>query len=416
MNVLLISANTERINLPTLPVGLGAVTASVRRAGHQAALLDLLTHKDPCAAIEQATRERCPDVIGISVRNIDDQCMQQPRFLLEQVKGVVAACRASSSAPVVLGGAGYSIFPGPALAYLGADLGVCGEGEAVFPNLLARLERGGDPSDLPGVYATGGRTGRPKAFVSDLDSLPFPDENFWSLADPDDPDVWVPVQSRRGCALDCSYCSTASIEGRTLRARSPQRVSAELSRIARAGFRRIHFVDNTFNMPPAYAMDLCRRITEERLDLAWRCILYPHQVPEDLVRAMAQAGCAEVGLGFESGSERILHEMNKRFLPDEVREISDLLARYGIRRMGFLLVGGPGETQASVDESFAFAESLHLDALKVTLGIRIYPETPLARRAVREGVIRSQDDLLFPRFYMTPGLRIPPAPAVRISP
>jgi radical SAM superfamily enzyme YgiQ (UPF0313 family) len=415
MNVLLISANTERINLPTLPVGLGGVAASARRAGHQAAMLDLMAYKDTCDAIGDAIRGHRPGVIGISVRNIDDQCMEQPRFLLEQVKGTVAACRASSSAPLVLGGAGYSIFPESALAYLDADLGVCGEGEAIFPELLSCLERGGDPSDLPGVHVAGRRAARPKEFAPDLDALPYPDEDFWSLADPTDPDVWVPVQSRRGCALDCIYCSTASIEGRTLRARTPRLVVANLSRISRAGFRRFHFVDNTFNMPQAYAMELCRSITAQRLDIAWRCILYPHEVPADLVRAMAQAGCVEVGLGFESGSERILRGMNKHFLLDEVRRISDLLADSGIRRMGFLLIGGPGETQASVEESFAFAESLHLDALKVTTGIRIYPDTPLARTAIREGVIGSTDDLLFPRFYMTPGLEIPPAPAVRIS-
>lgn len=75
--------------------------------------------------------------------------------------------------------------------------------------------------------------------------------------------------------------------------------------------------------------------------------------------------------------------------------------------MGFLLLGGPGETQETVGESVAFAESLRLDQLRITVGIRIYPETPLAQLAVREGVIAAEDDLLFPRFYLTPGLEYP---------
>jgi hypothetical protein len=75
--------------------------------------------------------------------------------------------------------------------------------------------------------------------------------------------------------------------------------------------------------------------------------------------------------------------------------------------MGFLLLGGPGETQETVEDSLAFAASLHLDLLKVTAGIRIYPGTPLARVAIREGVIATEDDLLFPRFYLTPGLKLP---------
>jgi radical SAM superfamily enzyme YgiQ (UPF0313 family) len=409
LNVLLVSANTERINIPTLPLGMGLVAASVRAAGHTVAVLDLTTAGDPRSAIGGAVRAHRPDVIGVSVRNIDDQCMENPRFLLAQVREVVAACRACAGAPLVLGGAGYSIFPGAVLAYLGADMGVCGEGEVVFPALLSRLERGEDPSDLPGVY-TAGRSGKARMFARNLDALPFPDEELWSLADPAESDLWVPVQSRRGCPLDCSYCSTGSIEGRTIRARSPWLVAAEVARVAQAGFRRFYFVDNTFNLPPSYAMELCRWIAVQRLDIVWRCILYPHDVPEALVRAMAEAGCVEVALGFESGSPRILRAMNKRFLPEEVRRISDRLAAHGIRRMGFLLLGGPGETQASVEESLAFADSLHLDGLKVSVGVRIYPDTPLQRTALQEGAIAPGDDLLLPRFYLTPHLEIPRRP------
>jgi hypothetical protein len=73
--------------------------------------------------------------------------------------------------------------------------------------------------------------------------------------------------------------------------------------------------------------------------------------------------------------------------------------------MGFLLLGGPGETKDSVEESLSFADSLNLEALKITVGLRIYPQTPLARTALSEGVIRADEDLLLPRFYLTPELR-----------
>jgi radical SAM superfamily enzyme YgiQ (UPF0313 family) len=178
------------------------------------------------------------------------------------------------------------------------------------------------------------------------------------------------------------------------------------------GYRRFYFVDNTFNLPTDYAVELCRRIAAERLDIGWRCILHPQDVPEELLEAMAAAGCAEVGLGFESGAQAVLQEMKKRFLPEDVREISDRLAARGIRRLGFLLLGGPGETQDTVAESVAFADSLRLDQLRITVGIRIYPDTPLAQIAVREGVIAAEDDLLFPRFYLTHGPEYPTPRAV----
>ena len=89
-------------------------------------------------------------------------------------------------------------------------------------------------------------------------------------------------------------------------------------------------------------------------------------------------------------------------MPRKCERLRRCLLDAGIFRRGFLLLGGPGETRESVEESLAFADSLNLDALKVTVGVRIYPETPLAATALAEGMIRPDDDLLWPRFYLAP--------------
>ena len=123
------------------------------------------------------------------------------------------------------------------------------------------------------------------------------------------------------------------------------------------------------------------------------------------MQLMAEAGCTEVSLGFESGSEFIFEQLNKRFSCAEVKAISDMFFKVGIKRNGFLLLGGPGETRETVVESLAFADSLHLDALKVTAGLRIYPRTALHSIAVSEGVVDADDDLLPPRFYLAAGVR-----------
>jgi radical SAM superfamily enzyme YgiQ (UPF0313 family) len=404
VRVLLISANTERFNMVTLPLGAGLVAAALKGAGHDVQFLDLLTAEAPRAAVQEAVASFRPAAVGVSVRNIDDQCEREPRFLLEKVKEVVAACRVCSSAPVVLGGAGYSIFPREALAYLGADFGIRGDGERAFPELLTRLERGGDPRGIPGVHAAGESVDRGLALAGELDVFPLWDEALGACADPASPDLWVPMQSRRGCPNDCSYCSTASIQGRSVRCRAPRLVAEAVGRLAGAGFRRFYFVDNSFNIPEDYALELCRHLEALSAGVTWRCILYPDLVSEELVRAMAGAGCTDVALGFESGAPPVLREMNKRFSPKDVRRVADLLAARGIRRFGFLLLGGPGETRETVEESIAFARSLKLEEVRVTVGIRIYPGTPLAHRALKEGVIRSEEDLLHPKFYLAPGL------------
>jgi radical SAM superfamily enzyme YgiQ (UPF0313 family) len=406
MRVLLVSANTEQINMPVLPIGLASVAAAIERASHEVRLVNLMTKEHSLALLEAAIPDFLPEAIGISVRNIDDQSMQTPRFLLDLVKEVVACCRRLSGAPVILGGAGFSIFPQSALTYLGADMGICGEGEQALVMLLERLSQGLDPSGVPGLVLPDGAPVTKSVRLAGLDKLPLPAPRG-ILSCPttfNGQQIWLPFQTRRGCPMECSYCSTATIEGKLLRRRTPALIVESLSQFAEAGFTHFFFVDNTFNLPLSYAMELCDQMIAKKLGITWRCILYPWKVDEELVGKMGRAGCVEVAFGFESGSRLILKSMNKRFRPDEVRSIAGMLKKHGIRRMGFLLLGGPGETRETVLESLAFADSLHLEAMKITVGIRIYPDTALARVALREGVIQPGQDLLFPTFYLAKGL------------
>lgn len=403
MRVLLISVVDESGKAAApLPVGLACVAAATERAGHNVRFLPHVTSGEQGVRIKDAVLEFRPDVIGISVRNIDDQNMQRPRFLLASLQESVAACRRVSSAPVVLGGAGYSVFPERALTYLQADMGIKGEGEMAFPALLNWIERGAQGSPPSGTYLRNGTCTTP-AFLSNLDGFPLPGPSYWSEFF--GREARIPVQSRRGCPLDCIYCATSAIDGRIFRKRSTESIVSWLSQMRAQGFRSFYFVDNTFNLPPAYAKDLCRKLIQAGLGIDWWAIVYPKWVDEELAQLMAEAGCTEVSLGFESGSEPILKQLNKRFNCAEVKAISAMFSAVGIKRHGFLLLGAPGETRETVEESLEFADSLHLNALKVTVGLRIYPGTALHSVAVTEGVVREDDDLLSPRFYLSAGVR-----------
>ncbi|WDN89612.1 hypothetical protein BuS5_02580 [Desulfosarcina sp. BuS5] len=175
-----------------------------------------------------------------------------------------------------------------------------------------------------------------KIFAEDLDELTLPDTSILSVSASRNHEPWIPVQTRRGCPLKCSYCSTATIEGSLLRKRSPGIVAAWLENWVKAGYVNFFFVDNTFNLPPAYAKSICRQILERELDMLWRCIIYPKNIDEEIVELMAMAGCRQISLGFESGSEEILKNMNKQYTLEDVRTTSVMFADYGIERMGFL--------------------------------------------------------------------------------
>ena len=171
MRVLLISANTEKINILPVPLGLNYVAAATQNKGHNVKVLDLMVHTDSRLPIREMIKSFHPDVIGISVRNIDDQNMNDPRFMLDEVKEIVLHCRSLSDATIVLGGAGYSIFPDAVLTYLEADMGIQGEGESAFPELLERLEKRSGLTGLSGVYVKGIGLQGQRSFIHDLNDL-----------------------------------------------------------------------------------------------------------------------------------------------------------------------------------------------------------------------------------------------------
>ena len=390
--------------MAVLPLGLACVAESVRRAGHHVALVDLMAEPDAKQALVSVLDGFQPDCIAVTVRNIDDQNMAAPRFLLDDTRDAIGICRSRTDAPIVAGGAGYTLFARSALAYLGADMGIAGEGEAAFPELLYRMELGSDISSIAGLVLPGRDEQMPPVRSVGLDDWPLPDVSLLAGSAARHPDTWIPVQTRRGCAFKCSYCSTSCIEGTSSRRRSPEQVADWLAAWTATGYRQFFFVDNNFNVPASYAKELCREIVRRRLGIRFQAIIYPKHVDQELAELMAEAGSVNISLGFESGSLPVLQEMNKRFSPDEVRSISCLFGDAGIERMGFLLLGGPGETRETVEESLAFADGLCLELLRVTAGIRIYPDTPLAATARAQGMVAPDDNLLLPRFYLVPEL------------
>ena len=393
--------------MPVLPLGLGFIARAVQDAGHDIKIINTMDQEKLIQEVTLSIKEFEPMVIGISVRNIDDQVMEPTRFLLEPVKALITICRKYTKAKIIIGGAGYSIFPGAVLSFLGADMGICGPGEKSFVMLLEHIEKGSeiagtDPADIPGLYLPGKPFSGPRDFSEKLDdfAIPLPGIHLFSPFKTAKEDLWMPFQTRRGCPMDCSYCSTAAIEGRITRKRDIIHVVDMLSQYVSAGFSQFFFVDNIFNIPASYANSLCDRIIEKKLKISWRCITYPWKLDTKMAEKMAAAGCSEVSLGFESGSPEILKAFNKKFIPEDVRTISGILKKFKIKQTGFLLLGGPGENETTLQQSLEFAESLDLDAMKLSCGIRIYPGTELARQAVKEGIIEPDDDLLFPKFYI----------------
>src|SRR2546422_8452702 len=151
VRILLISANQERSPDPVAPLGVCYVATATAEAGHDVSVLDLCFAVDPERAVQEAVRDVRPQMIGISLRNVDNCAYPDTVSYLAHYRGVVEACRRASAAPVILGGSAFTTMPAYYLRQLGAPYGVVGEGEVAFVRLLDRLAAGGGAADVCGI-------------------------------------------------------------------------------------------------------------------------------------------------------------------------------------------------------------------------------------------------------------------------
>lgn len=409
-SVLLIAVNRETSPYPVTPIGAMLVAAALRRAGHDATVLDLCFARRPDEAVAAAVRGTRPDVVGLSMRNLDNCVMSRPRSFLGEARSAVLAVRSATRAPVIVGGPGFSMAPEAVLAAIGADFGVVGEGEGAAVRLVEALAAGGDPLGAPGVV---GRTGAgpPAELLADLAGLPGQDPAGLDLGRYLRGGGALGVQTRRGCALACVYCAYPALEGRTYRLRPAEEVAGEVERLQRqTGCRHFYFTDSAFNFPPAHAMAVSEALIRRGVRIGWEAYVNPLGLDLELARVMRRAGCVGVELGLDSASEVMLEGLGKGFDQARIARAAQALAEAGLPFAASLLFGGPGETRATALETARVLDR-HVPARAVfaMTGLRVLRGAPLRRRLVEAGELAADDPLLAPRFYVSPGLGPDPA-------
>lgn len=407
MRVLIVNTNRERAPGTLVPLGACAVASAAEAAGHEVSCLDLTFPRAPLRALERRLRDFRPEVVGLSVRNLDNGDMLAPRSYLPFLRELVAVCRRESSAEVVLGGAAIGPQAGAWLRYLDLRLAVAGEGEAAFPALLAALEGHGSPERLPGVVHrdNGGVTSVAPAPHRCLEALPAPRPERWlDLRLYHNSEASWPLQTKRGCALHCAYCVYPEIEGRVWRLRSPEAVAASAEEGRRLGFRYAEIVDSVFGLPPDHALACCEALARlpRRLPLTVMELTAGAVTPE-LIGGLNAAACCAVGLTAESGSDRMLAALGKDYTAADLHRTAALARGLRAARMWIFLVGAPGEDAVSLRETAAFMATLPPeDLLFVTYGVRLLPGTGITAQLLASGELDPGADLLSPAFYFSP--------------
>src|SRR5437773_3419288 len=412
--VLLVSTNRERQPYPVVPNGLACVASALDAAGHSVEFLDLCFAKIAVASARAAASRFRPDVIGVSVRNIDNSDAIALRHYTPEAREVLHALRETApSASVVAGGAAFGVAPEALFRDLAVDYAVAGDGERASVALIDALSSGTGAAieALPGLVRerNGTVVFTPPGEDADLDSLPRPSLHRWiDLARYQRHGATIPIQTKRGCVYKCVYCTYRNVEGWGYRTRDPELVTDEIEELkVKAHIRHFDFVDSTFNSPPGHALRVCEAITRRKLNVHLDTTNFTSAAASsELLRAMTLAGFRTLGITAESASDPVLEKLEKGFNAAKVREVAERVESHGIKTLWIFLVGGPGETRHTLEETLHFARwrLIRGDAVYLTVGLRVYPGTTLHRVAIAEGKVAADDSLLAPTFYFSDAL------------
>ncbi len=275
---------------------------------------------------------------------------------------------------------------------------VVGEGEQALCECVEAVEAGAPIKGIPGVITldeNGYEDYAPREPIKDLDSIPFPtyghfDMNLFSG------DSLV-LEWSRGCIADCMYCKGKSLAG-AYRSRSARHIFDELKHHVRElGYRSFTVSDNILNGRPKMLEQLCDMIIDEGLDIHWNAEAAPMKnLSRTLLEKLRKAGCFELQLGVETGSERVLEMMNKSRLFDiesAARVLRDA-HEVGIKTCMFCMVGYPGETERDFQKTLCFIEdnAAYIDQVKSINSCHIITGTDLHKNAANLGIALPEKD------------------------
>ena len=412
MRVLLLNTNRRSDVLAAPPIGLAYIASAAEAAGHRVRFADLCFSRNPLQDTELAIKDFPPEVVGISIRNIDNVNLLYPESYLPGVKEIVGYIRASTRAPIVVGGAGASLCPERVLRELAADFIVTSDGENSFVRLLDCMANGRNPDGIPGVGFLDGQEYRSTEQELFGFSSGNPDVGKWVDMRPYQR-LGAPytVQTSRGCRHQCIYCTyNQLLEGSRLRLRPPVDVVDEIEEaLLKYRPESFEFVDSVFNEPT----DHCTAILEEIVRRPWKTQftamgVSPKGLDSEVLDLMWRAGFDCFMITPESASEKMIESYRKGFTVDDLVRSAEAIRKTEFSVMWYFLIGGPGETNATLQETLDFTERYIVQTRRPPwnmtsfyVGVRLYPGTKLWEIAGEEGFVDGESDPLQQLWYVS---------------
>lgn len=392
------------------PIGIVSLAGRLQSYGHEVGILDMNLATDPFGALKEKLLAFEPEVVGLSLRNIDPLANKTSSLIPPFMVTVRLIAAVWPQAWLIAGGTGFSLFPERLMQELPEiDYGIVGEAETSFPALLSSID---SPSPLPGLCLRDGSGIRVIPPAKDFDMAGYvpPDRR---LLDPSlylGINNYVPtigIETKRGCPINCAYCVYPKLQGKKLRCRPPAAVVDEMELLHKEyGIESFHFTDPVLNIPHGHLEEICREILRRKLKVRWDGFMREDQLNEKNVALFEQAGCECFSFSPDGLCQESLDILGKHLREADILKAAALTARTDVLSVFHFMVNVPGETEKTIEKGIRLLDRLYeVYSAKKNLGtiilnnIRILPGTPIEAIAKAQGVIDEETDLLYPVYY-----------------
>ena len=374
--------------------GLGYLSSVLKRAGHQTELIYLQKEPTQEEFLAQFLQ------VGADLTAFSSTTHQHP-YVDKCARWIKATMPRMLT---VVGGTHPTLAPEDVLTNSAFDVVCVGEGEYPLLDLVSALQEGRDWTGIRNLWLRrdGNVVRNPlRPLLADLDELPFPDRELFDL---DrilaDNDGWLDMMAGRGCPYGCSYCCNPALReqlkglGKYVRFRSVENVLAEIRVLtSRYSVKTLNFQDDTFTLDREWAVRFCHAYGQEFELPFWINTRVERINDEELVIALAHAGCRGVRIGIESGNEKLRAEILKRHMSNaQIRGAFALARKHGLDIYTCNMLGIPGETAAMIEQTIALNRKLEPADLQFSV-FYPYPMTELYDVAVRNGYLVEGESL-----------------------
>ncbi|MCD4675684.1 MAG: B12-binding domain-containing radical SAM protein [Desulfobacula sp.] len=369
-------------------IGILSLAACLRKLRFSVSLLDAEGNGLNLNETVQKIIQKRPKILGITSTTLS----------IHAAANVAAAVKSEfSDILIVLGGPHVTALSMETMeAFKSIDAIITGDGELSFTKLVENIFLGEKIyKDVDGVFWREGDLilSNPKTkILSDLDSLAFP---AWDLLD-GFPKIYRPpfhsyrrlpvgnIITSRGCPGVCSFCDRSVFGQKTYRHSNEYVVEMISYLVKDFGIREISIKDDMFIHSTEHIVEFCQLLEKKNIKVSWSCNARVISVNDEMLRIMKKAGCWMISYGVESGSPQMLKKMMKGATTKQALKALQLTRKNGITSKGFFMVGIPGETQDTIQETLDFIKILPLDEITINF-FTPFPGSKLYEEVLNEG-------------------------------